>query len=150
MFGGADDEFEGTKTVAASGPYTASCDHGIIRNRLTILLRDAGLKVGRDQARDLFVGSRSKPEAEFEIKTGCDPQSVYTSVGQLLMHSVATPAKSKIAVLPSPVPLKARKALKSLGLHLIQYRWTKTSIHFDGLADLYPDANTSAPINPTT
>lgn len=150
FFGGANEEFEGTKTVAAIGPYTANCDHGIIRNRLTRLLRDAGFKVGRDQARDLFIGSRSKPDAEFEIKTGCDPQSVYTAVGQLLMHSVTTPAKSKIVVLPSPIPSTTRDALRSLNLQIIEYHWTKTSIHFGGLADLYPVAKSSAPINPTT
>ncbi len=147
FFGGADDEFEGTKTVAASRAYSANCDHGIIRNRLTMLLRNAGYNVGRDLARDLFIGSRSKPDAEFEIKTGCDPQSVYTAVGQLLMHSVATPAMSKVVVLPSPVPARTRKALKALDLRLIEYRWTKASIHFNGFADLYPDVETSAPIN---
>lgn len=149
FLGGSNDEFEGTKQVTPAGSYTASCDHGIVRNRLALLLKQAGLKVGRDQARDLIVGPRQKPEVEFEIKTTCEPQHVYTAVGQLFIHSVATPAKSRVAVLPSPVPPYIRKALKSIGIHLVAYRWSKSNIHFDRLTELYPGAATSAPINPT-
>lgn len=148
-FSGSDEEFEGSKKIPASGPTTASCDHGIVRNRLASLLKQARLKVGRDQARDLIVGNPKSPEAEFEIKTAPDPQHIYTAVGQLFVHGVKTPAKARIVVLPSPVPVSTRKTLKSLGLHIVEYRWTKTKIHFKGLDLLFPDTPTSAPINPT-
>ena len=147
-FTGADDEFEGTKDVPETKSYTASCDHGIVRNRLAALLKDAGLQVGRDQSRDLIIGAPQSPEAEFEIKSACDPQHVYTAVGQLLVHSVRTPTKSRVAVLPGPIPSATVRELKALGLHLVQYRWTKTHVHFDGLEALYPNVTTSAPINP--
>lgn len=148
IFEGASYEFEGEKTIGSRPGYTASCDHGIVRNRLDSLLAASGHKVGRDQSRDLFVGNPKNPEAEFEIKTSCDPQSIYTAVGQLIVHGVRTPPKNCVAVLPHPVPDSVVKTLKKLGIHIVRYRWTKSRIHYDGLNTLYPGVDSVAPINP--
>lgn len=146
LFEGADDEFEGQKQVPAQSSYTARCDHGIVRNRLAALIKASGRKVSRDKSRDLVVGTPQAPDAELEIKAWCDPQSVYTAVGQLMVHGVRYPAKRRVAVLPDPVPLHVTKTLGKLGVEVLAFQWTKSSISFPGLDDLFPGTDTSSPI----
>lgn len=147
FFGGSDKEFEGRKRISANSGYTAYCDHGIIRNGLAELIRLTGRDVTRDRERDLLVGRISRPDAEFEIKTSADPQSIYTALGQLLLHSAMKPVKRKVMVLPAEVEKKWANAIGSVGIELVTYRWTDTRIRFIGLNRIIPDAGNSAPIN---
>ena len=147
IFQGATDEFEGSKDVAARSAYTASCDHGIVRNRLADIITETGWQVSRDQKRDLLVGKHGKPKVELEIKTSADTQSIYTAVGQLLVHRTVVPVKQSVVVLPHPVGPKMAKAIKTLNIDLVTYRWTKTRIHFIGLNHIIPGSHNSAPIN---
>lgn len=146
-FGGAGEEFEGSKGVSARPGYVVSCDHGIIRNRLADLIAATGRTVSRDQQRDLLVGDSDPLEVEFEIKTCADLQSVYTAVGQLLLHNAVRPVKRRVAVLPGNLTPQMRKAVDSLDIHIVTYRWTKTQIHFGGLDRIIPEAGGAAPIN---
>jgi hypothetical protein len=146
-FGGAGEEFEGSKGVSARPGYVAYCDHGIIRNRLDDLIAATGRTVSRDQQRDLLVGDSDPLEVEFEIKTSADLQSVYTAVGQLLLHNAVRPVKRRVAVLPDHVAPQMGKAVASLDIHIVTYRWTETQIHFSGLDKIIPGAGSAAPIN---
>ena len=82
-------EFEGTKSVAVgSVPIEAQCHHGTIVRQLRDALQALGWEAGNDRARDL-VGRpsvRAKP-VTFEVKTDTRPQSIFTGVGQLVVHA---------------------------------------------------------------
>jgi hypothetical protein len=39
------------------------------------------------------------------------------------------------------------KAVASLDIHIVTYRWTETQIHFSGLDKIIPGAGSAAPIN---
>ncbi len=146
-FDGSEDEYEGTKTMPPRPGHDVSCDHGIVRNRLRDLMAQAGYEVGRDVRRDLIIGEMRAPNVEFEIKTGSDWQSLYTAVGQLVFHSVATPADRCVVVLPHPVDGAVATGLHSLGINLVTYRWTEAEIVFDRLSEMFPGVANSAPIS---
>ena len=146
-FGGADEEFEGSKNVSALSGYMSYCDHGIIRNRLADLIAATGRTVDRDQPRDLLVGKSDPLDVEFEIKTSADSQSIFTAVGQLLLHNYERPANRLVAVLPDPIAQKKRKAIESLDIDVVTYRWTTTQIQFNGLDKIIPGVESTAPIS---
>lgn len=145
-FGGSDQEFEGTRRMPARVAGTASCDHGIVCNRLTNLIREAGHRTQRDQQRDLLVLRGRKPVIEFEVKSSADPQSVYTAVGQLFVHDALKPVKRRVIVLPAPVHHAIAGAIKKLKIDLVTYRWGKKTILYEGLNKIVPGVGTVAPI----
>lgn len=145
-FGGADEEREGTRHVPARGATTARSDHAIVRNRLAELIEATGRSTARDQQRDLIVGKPAKPQFQFEIKTGHELQSLYTAVGQLLMHNVVNPAGTRVVVLPDGLHSERRNALGALKIKLVTYRWTTTSLVFTGLDQLFPGIRKAAPL----
>lgn len=149
-FGGSDEEHEGKKDVPGRDAYTASCDHAIVRNRLTDLIAATGRTVSRDQQRDILVGATAKPEAEFEIKTSAEAQCVYTAVGQLLLHDSMLPVKRRVAVLPDPVAPRISRAIASLKIDLVTFRWSDTHIRFKGLDRIFAGVADTAPINRST
>lgn len=145
-FGDTGEEFEGSKSMPARPGYEAYCDHGIIRNRLAGLIAATGRTVSRDQQRDLLVGDNDMPEVEFEIKTSADLQSVYTAVGQLLLHNAVKPVKRRVAVLPGDVQSQLAEAVVSLGIDVVRFHWPKKEIHFHGLGKIIPGVCETAPI----
>jgi len=145
-FGGSDKEHEGKKYIPARAAKTAACDHAIVRNRLADLIREAGRDARRDRHRDLIVGKSSAPDFEFEIKANGDLYSIYTAVGQLMIHNVAHPAKRRVVVLPSPISAKIHRALASIKIDVATYRWTKTKICFSGMEELIRGIGNRAPI----
>lgn len=132
-FGGADEEPQGSTTVAARAGYRMERKHGLIRNKLADALRDAGFKPYRDSQRDIYIGDRERPDVEFEIKPSADSQSVYTAVGQLLMHSEVNPAKVKVLLIPGGLEPDRADAIRRLGIHIATFTLTKSEVTFQNL-----------------
>lgn len=147
-FKGLPEENESTSKVKAREGHTMKRHHGVIRNRLKDLLIDHGLAAHRDGPRDIFVGRSISPDIEFEIKSNSTSQSIFTAVGQLLVHSTMTPAKVKAAVLPSTLSNEAAKAIRSLGIHVVTFDMNDRHIVFKGLDKLHKSlpAKTTCPV----
>lgn len=143
-FRGSDEELEGSTTVAARAGYEMKRTHGVIRNKLAAALRKAEFKVGRDSQRDIYIGSPEKPDFEFEVKPSADSQSVYTAVGQLLMHSEVHPAKVKVLLIPGSLRQDRADAIRRLGIHISTYRKTNSTVTFHDLPKALSGVRTSA------
>ena len=104
---------------------SARCDHGILIAALADLLAGAGIRAANDRERDLMiVSSEGQVTHLFEVKTDLDTSSIYSAVGQLMLHSVLTSNPPKlIIVLPDqPVP-PLLKAVRKLGIYVVRYEW---------------------------
>lgn len=145
-FGGNARELEGSTVVASRRGYQMTRTHATVRNRLADLIEKTGRRVSRDAARDIIAGDPNWPEFEFEIKPSTDSQSFYTAVGQLTVHSVKTPAKRRVAVLPHTTKQWQVDSLRKLGIDLVTYRIYSKRIVFSNLAQLIPNAGHSAPL----
>jgi hypothetical protein len=85
----------------------AECYHGLLIEALAKELEERNLKYGNDRLRDLFVVSaKGKVQILFEAKTDLGTSSVYSAVGQLMLHGAAEKlAPKRILVIPgSPKP----------------------------------------------
>jgi len=147
-FTGDSSEREGAFAVAPRAGYEAVRHHAMVRNRLAHLLSDVRPDVTRDLARDIIVGKPERPELEFEVKPLADPQSVYTAIGQLMMHSVKHPARRRVAVLPSRLRAEYRSALGKLGIDLVTFTVNRHRIEFDGLDRVVPGVASVASLKP--
>lgn len=132
-FGGANEELEGSTAVAARAGYRMTRTHGLVRNKFADALQDAGFKPWRDSERDIYIGDRERPDVEIEVKPSADSQSVYTAVGQLLMHSEINPAKVKILLIPDDLPADRAEAIRRLGIHIATFKLTKSEVTFQDL-----------------
>ena len=147
LFDEGSQESETDKHVPGHTGYRAGCDHAIVRNRLADLIEQAGRCTERDQQRDLLVMEGQTAEIEFEIKATCDLQSIYTAVGQLMLHSAQVPVKRRVAVLPDPVKPAIIRAIRSLDIEVVTYKWTRAKIFFAGLEHIIPSVKTASPIS---
>lgn len=129
-------EFEGTKSVEMSGRIEAQCHHGTIVRQLRDALVHLGWRAGNDRVRDL-VG-RPSPDARpvtFEVKTDTASQSIFTGVGQLVMHTrpIAT-GNAGVLVVPDDLSGDTEKLLATEGILVQRYRWLDDHrVAFDGL-----------------
>lgn len=132
-------EFEGTKSVEVSKRIEAQCHHGTIVRQLRDALRQLGWKAGNDRARDL-VG-RPSPKAApvtFEVKTDTSSQSIFTGVGQLVLHArPSATGNAGVLVVPDDMPARMEKVLAAEGIVVLRYRWVSDDrVAFDGLGRL--------------
>jgi hypothetical protein len=115
-------EFEGTKTYSVTRKIEASCDHGIIVNRLRRRLRKDGYLVGKDRFRDLYVHQDGMITSLFEVKPDTSTSSIYTAVGQLLIHSARPIGRLKLFfVAPEGLSTETRDKLKKIGIELLGF-----------------------------
>jgi hypothetical protein len=100
-------------------------DHGLIVDALAAAL--AAHHLGNDRWRDLFVlGMDHVVRALFEVKTDISPSSLYSAVGQLLVHGTEHPQDQRpllYAVFPEGLPARAVLLLKTLGINVLQFTW---------------------------
>jgi hypothetical protein len=83
-------EFPGKrKSFVVEGAVEAIATHGLVVGALAEQLNALSLVPHNDRHRDLFLGSSGAPTHLFEIKTDVTPYSVYTGVGQLMLHGAA-------------------------------------------------------------
>jgi len=121
-------EFSSTRaSYAVEGSVEARCNHGLVVDALRTALGGQGLKrfVGNDQHRDLFVatlcGSRT---VLFEVKTDDSSTSIYTGIGQLMLHgAIERKAPTRVLVLPAAPVSKTQTALRRLGVSVLKYQW---------------------------
>ena len=142
-FAGSDDESEGRTKVKSRGGYIQVRRHAMIRNALRDLIEQAGYKTARDVQRDIIVGKAARPDVEFELKPSRDSQSVYTGVGQLLMHNAVAPAKRRVLVVPSGLPADRLKAIRSLGIDVLAFTVRGRRLTVPDLPKFVPNAETA-------
>ena len=142
-FSGSDDEAEGRTKVKSRAGYTQVRRHAMIRNALRDLIEQAGYKTARDIQRDIIVGKAARPDIEFELKPSRDLQSVYTGIGQLLMHNAVAPAKRRVLVVPSGLPANRVKAIRSLGIEVLSFTLRGRRLTVPDLPKFVPNAETA-------
>ena len=78
---------------------------------------------------DLGLEKKNKPIAIFEIKTSIRTQSLYTAVGQLMLHSFNSKTEpKKFIVLPDNFDKEIEKDLQVLGITTIRFQITKIKL----------------------
>jgi hypothetical protein len=128
------DEFAGTKTYAVSRTVSSVCDHGPVVKKLRELLSDAGYSTGKDTFRDLYVHRERKVTSLFEVKPSTDRQSIYSAVGQLLLHSAElTPRPQLFFVAPDDLSDTLRTTLRRIDIELLGFRWESDDLIFPDL-----------------
>ncbi len=128
-------EFSGTKRFSVSGRVEAECLHGVVVSAIAKVLEGQGLKVANDRNRDLMtIDAEGHIAHLFEVKTCSDLTSIYTAVGQLLLHSVRDGARPKTTlVLPEPLDAEIRARLTALDISVMTYAWRGTTPVFKGI-----------------
>jgi hypothetical protein len=130
------EEFEGTKTYTVTRKIDAACDHGIIVNRLRRRLRKQGYLTGKDRFRDLYVHRDGRITSLFEVKPDTSTASIYSAVGQLLIHGSVQARKPKLVfVTPEELSVQTRKKLRKIGIEVLGYCWVDDKPDFPGLAN---------------
>lgn len=130
------EEFEGKKTYTVTQKIDAACDHGIIVNRLRQRLRKQGYSTGKDRFRDLYVHRKGHITSLFEVKPDTSTTSIYSAVGQLLIHSIVQTSQPKLVfVAPEELSGQTRKKLGKIGIDVLSYCWVDDEPDFPGLAD---------------
>ncbi|MHC4960180.1 MAG: hypothetical protein ACYTGN_17640 [Planctomycetota bacterium] len=72
--------------------------------------------------------------ALFEVKTDTTRYSVYTAVGQLMLHStVSTGLPLRVLVIPGHPTASTARALKALGMQTLSYSLRKAGPRFTDL-----------------
>jgi hypothetical protein len=70
----------------------------------------------------------------FEVKPDTSTTSIYSAVGQLLIHSVAQASQPKLVfVTPEELSIQTRNKLKKIGIDVLGYRWVDDEPDFPGL-----------------
>jgi len=119
-------EFEGIKTYRINREVNAVCDHGPIVEKLRKLLRSRGYSTGKDKLRDLYVYHGRKVTSLFEVKPSADRQSIYSAVGQLLLHSANVNPRSRlILVTPDGISPNLQSALRRIGIETLGFKWAR-------------------------
>jgi hypothetical protein len=133
-------EHSGKVPIPPRGETVADRFHGDVVHALANLFKDA--TCFKHTFVDLATITRTKAII-FEVKTNSKPQSVYTAVGQLLMHVPLIHKKAigfpvlKIAVLPEEPEGYFANRLKKLGIQYLLYtRSDSGRIAFQNYDDL--------------
>lgn len=130
-------EFRGTATYDRDGKVDASFLHGVVFDALASELERLGIDRSNERlgriAPDLYtLDPGRKMDILFEIKTDCDPHSVYTGIGQLMVYGAGhEPLPRRVLVLPGkPISPNFLKALQSLGICVLAYSTDGEEVRF--------------------
>ena len=117
-------EFEGQRRSRLQEPITAIVRHGSVVRYLRAKLASSGLTVGNDRARDLYTIRARRMLHLFEVKTDIRPSSIYTGIGQLLVHGRSIDTRIKLYLVVPGVPTRMlRRTLTELGIAIVRYEW---------------------------
>ncbi len=109
-------------------------DHGSIVDALKYELEtNFGFKnkCTKNKYVDLGIDKNGKPIAIFEFKTSTNTQSVYTAIGQVLLHSNSLKSDPmRFVVFPNQIDIGIISDLKNLGIETLRYEWKKDKVHF--------------------
>ena len=127
----------GSRKAVAAGEVDVQ--HGAIVDALALELGRGGLEVKNSRAVDLALVVGRGVEL-FEVKTSVDTQSLYTSIGQLIIHSAALGRDENFEVrrnlvLPKMPPSPFDDIIREeVVARLITYRKVKGEYVFEGLS----------------
>jgi len=80
--------------------------------------------VRNDKNRDIFIPRTKTMATLFEVKTSCDTQSVYTAVGQLMLHgAVQRNAPQRVLVVPAAPEGPTARTLRRISVEVLVYEW---------------------------
>ena len=97
--------------------------HNTVVDVLARMLSQSGKKLWYDRERDLFVG-RKQNDAKvlFEVKTDARTTSLYTGVGQLMLHgAVEGRAPLRVLVMPDKLDDETKTRLQRLKVRVLFY-----------------------------
>lgn len=117
-------EFSGTKTYSPPAtPIEADCRHGDVVDALSLALGGRKIRHGNDRFRDLYILEDSDAlKVLFEVKTDLGTGSIYSAIGQLMLHGAAEAvAPTLVAVLPGSPDERTARALEKLGIKTLSY-----------------------------
>lgn len=128
-------EFKGAKKPYNRSGYVESfCSHGTVVNALIKVLEKH--QAGRDRFRDVFFPKTGPAKVLFEVKTDVDPYSIYTGVGQLMVHGRGHNSETKLALLTPSMPTSQREQLKAVGIHSVLYSISDDEVRFEFLDEI--------------
>lgn len=134
-----DGEYLGIKTYdLPARTVSASNNHAIITTELISQLRAKGLHVERDQFRDAYtLNGNNKIDRVFEVKSSLSRQSLYTAIGQLILHSLVYDSK-KVFVIDKDLSPELVYDLGKASIHCVFYKWLPDhkGVRFYGLNEI--------------
>jgi len=130
-------EFSGIAKFAVKKDRLADFKHGLVVDclfdHMSQYINQAAL-VFNTKKIDLAIEKNGILKCIFEVKTKIDSQSIYTGVGQLIMHSSELKNVVKVLVLPSYFEnIETLNCLSSLGIKVLKYSITGEKIEFEDL-----------------
>jgi len=129
-------EFSGTKTyIPPKSPVEADCHHGLVVDALALVMSSRNIAHGNDQFRDLYIlGENGSLKMLFEVKTDLGTSSIYSAVGQLMLHGAGEDRQPVlVAVLPGKPDGRTARALERLGINLLAYEMAGIVVSFPEL-----------------
>ncbi|EQD32377.1 hypothetical protein B1B_17722, partial [mine drainage metagenome] len=125
-------EFSGKKT-GGGDRFTYESRHGDIVHALLdwVPLQGNVGKIQKSVLVDLAVLHHGKLVAVFEVKSSADRQSLYTAIGQLVVHSAKAKGVQRYIVIPDGrVPDDIHGCLAALSIRVIRYEIDGQMISF--------------------
>lgn len=135
-------EFTGVrKRYRVSNVIESRCNHGNVVNELTSQLEKKGLQVVNNFAIDALAWpKRGRPPLLFELKTDITSTSIYSAVGQLMIHAAYQKKEpQKVLVLPEIPKKNLTNVLKQLDITVLTYKWKNRKPTFPSLNKILND-----------
>ena len=116
-------EFSGKKrSYKTATDVESEATHGLVVGELAEILEARDPQ--NDRNRDLYLGGGKQPTHLFEVKTDLTTTSIYTGIGQLMLHGASGGKRPiRISVLPGNPSKQTAKRLESLRIRILKYRW---------------------------
>jgi hypothetical protein len=128
-------EFAGSKRYELSVGISSDSVHGRVINGLHAALSVMGKRAFNTKLIDLFVVNDSGLVTHmFEAKTDQNTTSLYSAVGQVLLHSALESAPQRILVLPGDLQSETKDRLRRIGIDVLRYRWQGDLPMFENLS----------------
>lgn len=118
-------EFSGKrKAYQHEGAIESVATHGLVVGKLAAVLESHGLVPHSDRSRDLYLSQAGTATHLFEVKTDLSTTSVYTAVGQLMLHGAEDGmGLRRILVVPGSPTKKLASQLSTLKITVLEYSW---------------------------
>lgn len=131
-------EYFGTINVQSVRSYTTKCTHGLVVKELMEELEmkvTGSHEVCRTQKIDVLIKEGKQYVSVYEVKTSSDTQSVYTAIGQLMLHSEAKDSVGRFLVLPLKEVKDEHflKVLSRMNIKLVEYTISENECQFTEL-----------------
>lgn len=126
------------------GSIRSQSRHGIVVQRLydTVVAACPSYgrwDVGNNRMLDLYLLRNHKLATLFEVKTDMCTSSVYSALGQLMLHGAVEGSPSRIMVLPGRPGRESSFRLKRLGVPVLRYRWVGSDVILENFDELIPN-----------